>query len=324
LSAITLNERSLHLVRRLLADEAGLDVAVSKLAGGAVVVDAGIAVRGSLEAGRLVAEICLGGLGRVAFCDIHVGGLLALPGLRVDVSRPELACMASQYAGWAISLKNSTDTSRFFAMGSGPARALYRGEAIFGSIAHTEASTSAVLVLEGRQPPTDAVAAMIANACGVAETELFLIVAPTASLVGSIQIAARVVETGMHKLHELGFALDAVISGSGTCPVAPVAADDLTAIGRTNDAVLYGGDAWYTVSCDDADIERILDMVPACASRDYGTLFADLFARYEGNFYKIDPMLFSPARVSIANAQTGRVFIAGKTDPALLRWSFGL
>ncbi|WP_428565248.1 MAG: methenyltetrahydromethanopterin cyclohydrolase [Solidesulfovibrio sp. DCME] len=323
MSAITLNERSLHLVRRLIADQAGLDVAAATLPGGTVVIDAGIAVRGSLEAGRLVAEICLGGLGRVAFCDIHLEGL-SLPGLRVDVSRPELACMASQYAGWAVSLKNPADASRFFAMGSGPARALYRGEAIFGGIAHTETSANAVLVLEGRQPPTEAVAAMIAKACGVASSELSLVVAPTASLVGSVQIAARVVETGMHKLHELGFPLDAVISGSGTCPVAPVAADDLAAIGRTNDAVLYGGEAWYTVSCEDAAIERVLDRVPACASRDYGTLFADLFARYEGNFYKIDPMLFSPARVSIANAKTGRLFLAGQTDPELLRRSFGL
>jgi len=323
LSTIALNERSLHLVRRLLADQAGLDVTASTLPGGAVVVDAGIAVAGSLEAGRLVAEICLGGLGHVAFCDIRLDGL-SLPGLRVDVSRPELACMASQYAGWAISLTDPADASRFFAMGSGPARALYRGEAIFGGIAHTETSTNAVLVLEGRQPPTAAVAAMIAKACDVAESELSLVVAPTASLVGSVQIAARVVETGMHKLHALGFPLDAVLSGSGTCPLAPVAADDLAAIGRTNDAVLYGGQSWYTVDCDDAAIEAVIDKVPACASRDYGRLFVDLFKRYEGDFYKIDPLLFSPARVCLTNVRTGRNFLAGATDPGLLRQSFGL
>ena len=322
MSAIQLNERSLGLVQRLTADPDGFEVAVDTLAEGTVVVDAGIAVRGSLEAGRLTAEACLGGLGCVDFCEGHPDAA-SLPGVQVRVSRPVLACMASQYAGWAVSLKGSGGGT-FFAMGSGPARALYRGEALFAGIAHTDTSANAVLILESRQPPTADVAAMIAKACRIEASRLFLIVAPTASLVGSVQIAARVVETGMHKLHELGFALDAVVSGFGTCPLAPVAADDLKAVGRTNDAVLYGGKAWYTVDCRDEDIERVLDQIPSGASRDHGTLFYELFKRYGGDFYKIDPLLFSPAQVFFNNLRTGRCFAAGKTNPELLRESFGL
>jgi len=322
LSAIQLNERSLGLVHRLTADPDGFDVAVDTLADGTVVVDAGITVRGSLEAGMLTAEACLGGLGCVDFCEGSPDAA-SLPVVQVRVGRPVLACMASQYAGWAVSLKGSGG-GKFFAMGSGPARALYRGEALFAGIAHTETSANAVLILEGRQPPTAEVAAMIAKACRIEASRLFLIVAPTASLVGSVQIAARVVETGMHKLHELGFPLDAVASGFGTCPLAPVAADDLKAVGRTNDAVLYGGKAWYTVDCPDEDIERVLAQIPSCASRDHGTLFYELFKRYGGDFYKIDPMLFSPAQVFFNNVRTGRCFTAGKTSPELLRESFGL
>lgn len=288
-----------------------------------MVVDVGITVRGSLEVGRLVAEACLGGLGRVEFCEVCPGDI-PLVGVQVSVSRPELACMASQYAGWAVSLKGPDGKGLFFAMGSGPARALYRHEPLFADIAHQEASANAVLILEGRQAPTEEVAAMIAKACGVEASRLHLIIAPTASLVGSVQIAARVVETGMHKLHELGFSLAAVVSGFGTCPLAPVARDDLKAIGRTNDAVLYGGTAWYTVDCEDEDIEKILDRVPSCSSRDYGTLFHELFKRYEGDFYKIDPMIFSPARVFFTNVRTGKSFTAGKINPELLRQSFGL
>ena len=323
MSAITLNENSLHLVEQLIADQTGLGVAAATLPNGCTVVDAGIGSRGSLEAGRLVAEICLGGLGRVALNTARLDGLV-LPGVNVDASLPKLACMASQYAGWAISLKDDANASRFFAMGSGPARALHRGEPIFSAIRHEEPPTCAVLVLEGRKPPTQGLAAMIAKACGVAESALRLVIAPTASLAGSVQISARVVETGMHKLNELGFDLDAVVSGFGACPVAPVAGDDLTAVGRTNDAVLYGGETWYTVDCEDADIERVIDKTPACASSDYGALFSDLFKRCDGDFYKIDPMLFSPARVNITNARTGRTFAAGKTDSELLRRSFGL
>jgi methenyltetrahydromethanopterin cyclohydrolase len=323
MSAIRLNERALRLARRLTDDADGLGLAVSTLPGGTMVIDAGITVHGSLEAGRLIAEICLGGLGRVAFCEIRLGGL-AVPGLQVDADQPELACMASQYAGWAVSLKDAPKQSRFFAMGSGPARALARVEALFRDIDHAEEAQSAVLVLEGRQPPTPEAAAMIADACRVDEAGLTLIVAPTASMVGSVQIAARVVETGMHKLRELGFPIRDVFAGFGVCPLAPIAADDAAAIGRTNDAVLYGGEAWYTADCEDAAIEAVIDRAPSCASRDYGALFADLFKRYGGDFYKIDPLLFSPASVRINNARSGRSFSAGKTAPELLRRSFGL
>ena len=322
MSAIKLNERSLAVVRRLMADSAALGVAVENLPGGAVVVDAGLASPGSLEAGRLMAEACLGGLGRVELCELP--GDIPLMGVKVWVSLPELSCMASQYAGWPVSLKGGDGQGRFFAMGSGPARVLRGEEPLLAGIGHEEAPDCAVLILEGRDPPSAEVAAMIAKACGVDESKLFLVAAPTASLAGSVQIAARVVETGMHKLHELGFPLDSVRSGFGTCPLAPVAADDLRAIGRTNDAMLYGAKAWYTVDCEDHDLSAILARVPSMASRDYGTLFYDLFQRYQGDFYKIDPMLFSPAWVFFTNVKTGRSFQAGKINPELLRRSFGL
>jgi methenyltetrahydromethanopterin cyclohydrolase len=147
---------------------------------------------------------------------------------------------------------------------------------------------------------------------------LSIVVAPTASLVGSVQIAARIVETGLHKLHELGFDIGSVRSGFGSCPLAPVAADDLAALYRTNDAVLYGGRAWYTVQADDARVESVIERLPSSASPDYGVSFAELFQRYGGDFYKIDPLLFSPAEVSISNAASGRTFHAGGVDASML------
>ena len=90
-----------------------------------------------------------------------------------------------------------------------------------------------------------------------------------------------------------------------------MAADDLTAIGRTNDAVLYGGRAWYTVRTEDAQIESVIEQLPSAASRDYGAPFGELFQRYGGDFYKIDPLLFSPAEIAITNARA-----AGPSTPA--------
>ena len=319
---ISLNELAADILRRLTADAESLAVESRLLGNGAEVVDVGVSVPGSLEAGRLFAEVCMAGLGRLAFCQLDVGDLV-LPGVAVEVGRPVLACLAAQYAGWAVSVPRSDASGKkYFAMGSGPARALYRGEALFKDVDYEDPGSVAVLALETRELPSSDVAEWVAARCGVPPDAVHLLVAPTASLAGSVQIAARIVETGLHKMHEIGFDLGTVRSGFGTCPLAPVAPDDLTAIGRTNDAVLYGGRAWYTVETADDLVEDVIGDLASAASRDYGTTFAELFGRYDHDFYKIDPLLFSPAEVWITNATSGRTFRSGGVDPEVLRRSF--
>ena len=319
---ISVNQRAAAIVQEMTVDSEALGLGVSKLTNGAVVIDAGVKVPGSLAAGRLFAEACLGGLGqvnfaRLAFDDPAAGpqGNFWLPAVSVSVDHPHIACMAAQYAGWAIK------RDKFFAMGSGPARALYAGEELFGKLDYKDKADVAVLLLEGRKLPGEEVATYVAGKCGVEAGRLTLLIAPTASVVGSVQIAARVVETGLHKLVELGFDVRQMVAGYGVCPLAPLAADDLHAIGRTNDAVLYGGQAWYTVRADDAELAALVEKVPSSASRDYGTPFYDLFQRYGGDFYRIDPLLFSPAQVSFNNLTSGRTFSAGQVNPTLLRTS---
>ena len=314
---ISLNDRALGIVHEMIGDAAALQVSVKLLDNGTTVVDAGVKVPGSLAAGRLFAEACLAGMGQVRFCEINCGEL-TLPGVNVTVSRPVLGCMAAQYAGWAVKVQGPSTTDTFIAMGSGPARALYCAEPLFEKLAYRDSADVAVLALESRNLPLPWVADWVAEQCGVAADRLYILVAPTASLVGSVQIAARVVETGLHKMLEVGFDLDEVLSGFGTCPLAPVAGDDLRAIGRTNDAVLYGGKAWYTVRGEDAAIEERIAKLPSSSAEDYGTPFYELFQRYQGDFYKIDPFLFSPARVCITNVVSGRSFCAGRINPDIL------
>ena len=316
-----LNERSAAIVARLADDALALQVEESVLPNGAHVVDAGLGVPGSLEAGRLFSEACLAGLGRVQIRQLQLDDAV-MPGVEVSVSQPPLACLAAQYAGWAVDVPASGDSPRYRAMGSGPARALHGHEPIFETVRYRETGKRAVLALETRQLPTANVAAWVAEKCGVPADGVHLLVAPTASIVGSVQVAARIVETGLHKMVEVGFDVSTVQSGFGTCPLAPVAGDDLTAIGRTNDAVLFGGRVWYTVRTDDASIERVIEQMPSSASSDYGVPFRTLFQRYGGDFYKIDPGLFSPAQISITNGVSGKTFTAGTVNVTLLRESF--
>ncbi len=309
---ISANERAAEVLRQMTAQAEVLGVAAHTLPNGATVIDAGVKVPGSFAAGKLFAKACLGGLGEVGFTHLSYDKFW-LPGVSVRVEHPAIACMASQYAGWAVK------RGRFFAMGSGPARALYAGEELFEHLSYRDQSEVAVLLLEGRKLPDEEVAEYVAGKCGVDVANLMLAIAPTASLVGSVQVAARVVETGLHKMTELGFDVEQIVAGFGTCPLAPVASDDLKAIGLTNDGVLYGGQAYYAAQAADETLEQIIDQIPSSASRDYGKPFYEIFQQYEGDFYKIDPLLFSPAEVIINNLASGKTYQAGRPNLEVLR-----
>lgn len=294
-----------------------LGVEVTHLPNGARLVDAGVRSPGSIEAGRLYAECCMGGLGRVAVTPAPLGGATLLEA-RVVVDHPLHACMASQYAGWRIQVKN------FFAMGSGPARALAAGEALFEKFPLKSRSNRTVLLLETSELPGAEVADHVAARCGLSPDRVTLIAAATGSLSGCTQIASRSVETALHKMMELGFDLTTVVSGAGSCPIAPGLPDTPRAIGRTNDAVLYGARVSLWVRCEDRAIEAVIDRLPSSSSKDHGRLFHELFLEHGGDFYAIDPMLFSPAQVTLVNASTGRVFSKGAVDEGMLRKSFGI
>lgn len=309
---ISVNRRAVDLVDRLLKESAALGAEVHRLPNGTRVVDVGVQAPGGFGAGKVVALICLGGLGEVSFIPYDLGGL-TIPAVSVAVDQPVIACMASQYAGWQVS------EGKFFGMGSGPARAIAVVEKLYDDLGYRDEADHAVLVLETDVMPTEEVAAYIAGKCGLTPEQVTLVVAATPSIVGGIQIAARSVETAMHKMMELGFNLHKIQFGSGVSPIATPIRDTLRAIGRTNDCMLYGATAALVVDTTDEEIQQILDKIPSSASGDYGTPFYELFKRYDHDFYKIDKMLFSPACVTITNAATGRTFFAGQLNLELLR-----
>jgi methenyltetrahydromethanopterin cyclohydrolase len=312
MTALQMNQLAAEIADSMEEQGALLRVRSSTLDNGARVIDAGIEVEGGYDAGLALSEICMGGLGSIAYAPVQIGDH-SWPGVAVWTDHPAVSCMASQYAGWAISV------GKFFAMGSGPLRAHARVEKeLFEKLGYAEEAEHGVLVLEGRALPTDGVAAWVALKARLEPSQLTFVIAPTASLAGGVQISARILETGLHKMETLGFDVRRVISAIGTAPLPPVAKSDIRAIGRTNDCILYGGQAHYTIRAGDAELAELSAKVPASASRDYGTPFYDIFQRYEGDFYKIDPLLFSPAEVWLTSAETGRTFHAGGLNPDVL------
>lgn len=288
---------------------------------GETLLDCGAEVPGGIEAGLRLAAISMGGIGTASLVPSELTPRWPWH-VAVRSSDPVTACLASQYAGWSLKHADEGDAG-FSALGSGPARALARKEAIFDELAHRERSGRAVLVVEGDTPPPPPVIEQVAADCGLPPEQLTILFAPTRSLAGTVQVAARVVEVALSKARQLKFPLDRILDAVGSAPLSPPHPDLATAMGRTNDAIIYGGRAHLFVSGAEADAKRLAAGLPSYRSRDYGEPFANIFRRVAGDFYAIDPMLFSPARVTVTAIDTGASFHGGTISAELLDASFG-
>lgn len=280
------------------------------------IYDFGVNARGGLSAGLLLSRLCLGDLAEVSLSPTT----LDLPGgtdVVVSTDQPLAACLLSQYAGWRVSVDD------YFGMGSGPFRAMAAREELFNEFDYREAGDHCFGVLESDALPSPEVFGYLAERLQMPAKNLTLAVAPTASIAGTLQIAARSVETALHKLHEIGFDVQRVVSGYGAAPLPSVGHDFLAALGRTNDAILYGGRVTLWVTGDDDSLNELGPRVPSSSSSAYGQPFADIFQAAGGDFYKIDPLLFSPAQVVFQNIDTGKVFSFGRCAVDVLRRSFG-
>jgi methenyltetrahydromethanopterin cyclohydrolase len=316
---LSVNRLALNLVNRLCDHADELGVLVKKMSSGTTLIDAGIKAQGGYIAGQTITEICLGGLGK-AEIDYKRYGDLELPSIFVYTDYPVISTLGSQFAGWQIK------SGKYVAMGSGPARALsLKPKELYEKIDYEDVSDVAVLVLEtSKEPPEEAVA-KICEECKVNSANLFLVLVPTSSVAGSVQISGRIVETGLHKLTELGFDPKLVTHACGYAPLAPVHPKLAQAMGRTNDAIIYVGTAYYTVSYDDdKELKRLLEKAPASASKSYGKPFMEIFKEAGYDFYKVDPGLFAPAVFVINNSKTGKTFRAGKIDIEVFKKSIKL
>ncbi|GAP33939.1 methenyltetrahydromethanopterin cyclohydrolase [Piscinibacter sakaiensis] len=318
----SVNGGAAPLFDALCAEAARLRVAVSRDERGVTTVDAGIGVPGGIEAGLRVAEICLGGLGEVR---LRAGERHGWPTwLEVRSSQPVLACLASQYAGWSLAAsKEETGGRKFFALGSGPARALAAKEALFGELGYRDTAPRGVLVMEVDRVPPSVIVDKLLRDCGLAPPALGLVLTPTASLAGTTQVVARVLEVALHRAHALGFALHDIVEGSAAAPLPAPGADPVDAMGRTNDAILYGGQVHLVVGGSADAAEALARDLPSANSRDHGRGFAELFAAAGHDFYQLDGALFAPAEVWVSHLGSGRTWHAGGLEMALLQRLWG-
>ena len=318
----------MNLVKTLCKEAEKYAVSIEKTESGATLIDAGLESNGGFLAGEMVTEICLGGYGKAKTFPVQYGNII-LPSVYVQTDYPALSTLASQFAGWQIK------AGEYSAIGSGPARALARKpKKLYEKLGYEEEADTAILVLETEEKPPETVIHEIAEKCKVSVENLFIIVFSTTSLAGSTQVSGRIVETGLHKLEKLGLDPLTAKHAWGYAPIIPLHPRSGEAMGRTNDAILYGGIANYIVSYDDdEELEKIVKQAPSTSSKmmqearelaKKNPRFLEIYKEAGFDFYKIDPNIFAPAIVSINNLKTGKTFRAGSLDIPVMKESLGL
>jgi methenyltetrahydromethanopterin cyclohydrolase len=310
---LSVNEGAYGIVEEMLDYSEELKIEAHELSNGALVVDCGVNVEGCYTAGLMFTEVCMGGLGTTS---LRVETIKGIPLTFIDVvcDHVAIACLGAQKAGWQISVGD------FFAMGSGPARALaLKPKKTYKRIEYEDDFDHAVIALESNKLPDEKVMEFIAESCGVEVSNTIALVAPTASIVGSVQVSGRVVETGVFKLNELGYDTRKVVCASGCAPIAPVVKDDVVAMGITNDSIIYYGSVVMTVKEFD---EELFKKVPSIASSDYGEPFYTVFKNANFDFYKIDPNIFAPANITVNDLSSGKTYQVGKLNEEVILQSY--
>ena len=313
---LSVSKLAKKLVKKLIDNSKKLNVLVKKGPLNCTIIDAGIKIKGSEQAGKLIAEICMGGLGKINLKKTNTFPHWPLE-TKVESKHPVISCLASQYAGWNLSHE------KFYALASGPGRAIARREELFKDLQYVDQSKFVYLVMEVDKIPPKEIIEKISNDCKTTAENIILILTPTQSISGVIQVVSRVSEVGLHKLHTLKFPLENVEEVCGSAPIPPVSKDFITSMGRTNDAILYGGNVELKVRGTDEQISKLAKNLPSTSSKDYGKPFAEIFKNYKGDFYAIDPNLFSPGKVTITSLETNKIFVEGKLNSDLLDKSFG-
>ena len=313
---LSVSKLAKKLVKKLIDNSKKLNVLVKKGPLNCTIIDAGIKIKGSEQAGKLIAEICMGGLGIINLKKTNTFPHWPLE-TKVESKHPVISCLASQYAGWNLSHK------KFYALASGPGRAIARREELFKDLQYVDQSKFVYLVMEVDKTPPKEIIEKISNDCKTTAENIILILTPTQSISGVIQVVSRVSEVGLHKLHTLKFPLENVEEVCGSAPIPPVSKDFITSMGRTNDAILYGGNVELKVRGTDEQISKLAKNLPSTSSKDYGKPFAEIFKNYKGDFYAIDPNLFSPGKVTITSLETNKIFVEGKLNSDLLDKSSG-
>jgi len=316
---ISINKEAMKTVRTILDESDALGVAVEQLDNGTTVIDMGLNVKAGWRAASLYTLVTMGGLGEVSYEPFEVAGR-ALTAVRVMIDHPIEGCVASQIAGWRLESAGKEHA----AILAGPGRALNKAslDHYFDWTDYRDSHHEAVVAIQISEPIGVEMANLIASSCEVKPEDLYILIAPNRSLVCAVQVAARIVEQTLHRLAEEGMDLRCLRYAYGYGVIPPLVDDDMLAMGRINDSLLYGGVSNIFVDTTDEICEHVVGRSVAEACSAYGKPFIEIYEDAGRDFYEIPIELHSPAETHINNLATGRTFSAGHINYDVLEASF--
>ncbi len=273
---------------------------VFELPGGKVtVLDLGVTNDGGndIGVGIKVAEATMGGLGKISVAGnkIHV---------KID-KHPAVATLSCQMAGWRMKTDGKT------AIGSGPARVpANQPEKTIAMVGYMEKPKRVALLLETDVIPNEENAKTILEKSGAKDAIVGAF--RGSSMVGLMNVMARVVEMGFYRMEHLKYDVKNTVSGEGWAPIPKITKDLMF---TSNDALIYGGDVVIKTKNWD---ESLTGRMSSSNSPAYGRPFKEIFEGVGGDFYKIDAGIFAPAKIKIIDADTGREYVAGKINEEIV------
>jgi methenyltetrahydromethanopterin cyclohydrolase len=306
---MNLNHNAVKIARKMLSNAEELLISSANV-GGATLIDCGVHAEGSSDAGKLFVKACMGGLAEVKLSQGEHGLQL----VEAATEHPALACFGAQKAGWRVAEDD------YYSLASGPARILARKpKETYENLGYSEKADEALIALEAGAYPPATLVERIAEECSVNPENLYILIARTASLVGSMQISARAAETALFKINRLGYDINNILHASGIAPIAPVIDDDAVMMGITNDMIIYGSRVYLT-----SPVGLEVEKIPSSNSPAYGKPFGEIFKEAGYDFYKIDPDIFAPAEVHFKNTSTGVTVKAGRVNHEIIKGSMNI
>jgi methenyltetrahydromethanopterin cyclohydrolase len=313
----SLNQAAVRIIQDVITRADEYQIHSWKAKCGSTLVDMGLNCPGSWKAGQAFVEIGFGGLGKATYGKFEIG-TFTVPSIDVWVDHPVLAVVASQAGCWELG------TGELAMIGSGPARAVALADRWAGHGYRDTKATEVVVQLQTNRVPSDDLCMAVANACQVSPEEVYVVFAPTASLVGAVQVASRTVEQVMIKLFLRGFDIHSVKHGFGIAPVAPLVKDEVEAMGRANDALFYGATTVLYADAPDEVIAAIVEgfCFDVNSGEFWGTPFVSIFRHFHCNWFEVPDLVDSPAKLIINSLQTGHSFVGGRINLQVLSRSY--
>jgi methenyltetrahydromethanopterin cyclohydrolase len=313
----SLNQAAVEIIKDVIARADEYQIRTWKADCGSTLVDMGLDCPGSWKAGQAFVEAGFGGMGKATYGKFEIGRF-TVPSIDVWVDHPVLAVVASQAGCWELG------TGELAMIGSGPARAVALADRWSGHGYRDTKATEVVVQLQTHRVPSDDLCRTVAEACHVSPEQVYVVFAPTACLVGAIQVASRTVEQVMIKLFLRGFDIHSVKHGFGTAPVAPLVKNEVEVMGRANDALFYGATTVLYADAPDNVIEPIVKdfCFDVNSGEFWGMPFASIFERFHHNWFEVPDLVDSPAKLIINSLQTGHSFVGGQINLQVLSRSY--